>query len=110
MSAKQYLLQQIKIIKESNEEKLLKGAAYAAAGIYKGLGMKELQEQGFLKELSKDVFSTKRTDPARRQAALHVYEALSFSMGKSFEVFLPEVFPHILLSISDQKENVRAAA
>jgi hypothetical protein len=31
-------------------------------------------------------------------------------MGKSFEVFLPEVFPHILLSISDQKENVRAAA
>jgi hypothetical protein len=37
-------LQQIKIIKESNEEKLLKGAAYATAGIYKGLGMKELQD------------------------------------------------------------------
>jgi hypothetical protein len=31
-------------------------------------------------------------------------------MGKSFEVFLEKVFPLVLGSISDQKEQVRNAA
>jgi hypothetical protein len=109
-AAKQYLTQQLKIIKESPNEKQLKGAAYAAAGIFKSLGMKSVLESEILTSLNRDVFSSKRTDQARKQAALNFYEALSFSMRKSFEVFLPEVFPNVLASISDQKENVRLAA
>jgi len=35
---------------------------------------------------------------------------MSFSMGHSFEVYLPKIFPSILTSISDQKEPVRNAA
>jgi hypothetical protein len=31
-------------------------------------------------------------------------------MGKSFEVYLPKIFPHVLDSISDSKETVRLAA
>lgn len=100
----------MKIVRESPDEKLLKGAAYAAAGCYKGLGMKALIESGILTAFTKEVFHSKKTEPARRQAALNLYEALSFSMRKSFEVFLPEVFSNILNCISDQKESVRLAA
>lgn len=72
--------------------------------------MKAVLETEILEQINKEVFSSKRSEPARKQAALHLYEAFSFSMRKSFEVFLPEVFPNILNCISDQKENVRSAA
>lgn len=72
--------------------------------------MKAIIESAIFEQLNKDVFSSKRSDPARKQAGLNLYEALSFSMRKSFEVFLPVVFPNILICISDQKENVRLAA
>jgi len=55
-------------------------------------------------------FATKKADFIRKVAALNLFEALSFSMGRSYETFLESVFPHILGAISDQKEIVRTAA
>jgi hypothetical protein len=49
-------------------------------------------------------FQSKRADYIRKVAALNLFETLSFSMGKSFELYLDMIFPHILSSISDQKE------
>lgn len=109
-AARQQLAQSLKTLTSETDEKVLKGAAYAAAGIYKGLGMKAIIESDVFGQLNRDVFSSKKSEPARRQAGLNLYEALSFSMRKSFEIFLPLVFPNILACISDQKENVRQAA
>lgn len=47
-AARNYLAQQIKIINESTDEKVLKGSAYAAAGIFKCLGMKAVIESELL--------------------------------------------------------------
>ena len=72
--------------------------------------MKVLNEMDLIGSLGKEYFASKRADPVRKQACLHLFETLSFSMGRSFELYLATVFPHILGSISDQKEAVRAAA
>ena len=72
--------------------------------------MKVLNEMDLIGSLGKEYFANKRADPVRKQACLHLFETLSFSMGRSFELYLGAVFPHILGSISDQKEAVRVAA
>jgi hypothetical protein len=51
--------------------------------------MKAVLDTDILGQINKEVFSSRRSEPARKQAALNLYEAFSFSMRKSFEVFLP---------------------
>ena len=46
-------------------------------------------------------FAGKRADYIRKVAALNFFETLSYSMGKSFELYLDLIFPLILSSISD---------
>jgi hypothetical protein len=85
-------------------------SAFAAAGLLKGLGMAYLVEIDILSIVAKESFDSKKTDSIRKQAGLYFFESLAFSMGKSFEVFLDKVFPLVLGSISDTKEQVRSAA
>ena len=108
--SKQYLQTQLKALKESQESLELKGIAYVVAGLLKGQGMKVLNEMDLIPSLGKEYFTGKRADPVRKQACLHLFETLSFSMGRSFELYLDTVFPYILASVSDQKEAVRSAA
>ena len=56
-AAKIYLQQNLKVLRESDEERSLKGAAYAVAGLFKGLGMKAIIELDVLGEFSRDVFA-----------------------------------------------------
>ena len=84
--------------------------AYNAAGLFKAKGMKHLQEMDIIKTFGNSYFSSKRADYVRKLAALSLFETLSFSMGRSFELYLDLVFPHILTSISEPKEVVREAA
>lgn len=63
-----------------------------------------------IKTFGENYFLTKKSDPLRKVAALNLYEALSFSMGRSYELYIDLVFPQILGAISDQKEMVRVAA
>ena len=88
----------------------MKGIAYVVAGLLKAQGMKALNESDLIGILSREYFASKRADPTRKQACLHLFECLSFSMGRSFELYLDTVFPLILGSISDQKETSRSAA
>ena len=53
---------------------------------------------------------TKHSDPIRKIAGLYLYETLSFSMGKVFEMQVEKILPNIMLCIADQKEQVRKAA
>lgn len=108
--SKIYLREQLAIVQESREEAMLKGAAYNAAGLFKAKGMKTLQEMDILRSFGNSYFQSKRADHVRKLGALNLFEALSFSMGRSFELYLEIVFPHILSSISDQKEVVREAS
>lgn len=108
--AKVYLAEQLKVLRETKDDRLLKSAAYATAGLLKCLGMTELENLKILDIFASESFDSKRVEIVRKVAGLNLYEALSFSMGRSFEVYLPRVFPHILGCISDSKEPVRWAA
>jgi len=63
-----------------------------------------------IKTFGDSYFISRKADQVRKIAALNLFETLSFSMGRCFELYLDLVFPHILSSISDQKEQVRQAA
>ena len=80
---------------------MLKGSAYNTAGLFKGKGMKTLMEMDIILSFGNSYFQSKRSDHVRKIAALNLFEALSFAMGRSFELYLDLVFPHILGSISD---------
>jgi len=94
----------------SKEEKVVKASTYALVGLLKALGMSTIAELDILTQFKNECFESKKIDPIRKQAGLFFYDTLSFSMGKSFEVYLTQIFPHILGCISDTKEPVRQAA
>ena len=97
-------------MRETKEQKELKGAAFAAAGLFKCGGMTLITEMKILETFATESFGSKKVNLVRKQAGLNLYECLSISMGKSFEVYLPKIFPHVLDSISDSKETVRLSA
>lgn len=81
-----------KILRESSDEKLLRGSAYAVAGIVKGLGCLTPE---MLEIVQKECFS-KNSDQMRKIAGLYLYETLSISLGKTFEMHLLKILPNIL--------------
>lgn len=60
----------------------MKGAAYAASGMIKRLGMATFKEMEILKKMEDVSFAGKKTEPVRKQAGLHMFECLSFALGK----------------------------
>lgn len=72
--------------------------------------MQYTKEIDLLSIIEKECFESKKTEPIRRQAGLYLYDAMSFAMGHSFELYLPILFPSVLSSVSDTKEPVRLAA
>jgi len=82
------LREQLTVLQESENEAILKVVAYNAAGLFKGKGMKTLQEMETISTLSASYFASKRSDHIRKVGALNLFETLSFSMGRSFELYL----------------------
>ena len=83
------------ILRKSDDEKLLRGSAYAVAGIAKGLGMQVFNSYDILNIVQKECFASKHAAPQRKQAGLYLYEALFFSLGRSFEMHLSTILPNI---------------
>ena len=104
--AKLVLDENFRILREGMDEKVLRGSAFAVAGIVKGLGCMNGE---LIETVQKECFS-KKADPLRKVAGLYLYETLAISLGKQFEMYLLKILPNILDSIADQKENVRRAA
>jgi len=46
----------------------------------------------------------------RKIAGLYMYETLTISMGKVFEMYVEKILPNVIQCISDPKEHVRKAA
>ena len=99
--AKAYFTANLKLVRESKDEKVVRVSAFAVAGLLKGLGMSFMVESDVLGIISKESFDSKKTESIRKQAGLYLFESLAFSMGRSFEVFLDKIFPLVLGSISD---------
>lgn len=107
--AKPMLKDELKLLRESKDQSEIRMSAYTSAGLIKALGMNTIVELELFKPLIPE-FQSKKSDPLRKFAGLILFETLSKSMGRSFEVYLPEVFSYILSSIAEQKEFVRQAA
>lgn len=46
----------------------------------------------------------------RKISGLYLYETLTISLGKVFEMNVEKILPDIILCISDSKDHVRKAA
>lgn len=108
--SKKFLEDHLKVLlKDSQDEKAIRGSAYAVAGIVKGLGMQTFISLDILNQIKKDCFS-KQSDQMRKISGLYLYETFTFSLGKVFEMQVERILPDIMQTISDPKENVRRAA
>lgn len=107
--SKKFLEDHLKILRESQDEKLIRGSAYAVSGIIKGLGMQTFLSLDLLTTIHKECFS-KHSDQLRKIAGLYLYETLTISLGKVFEMYVEKILPDIMQCIADPKEPVRKAA
>ena len=108
--AQQYFVQQFKKLREETKDPAILAAAYSCAGLLKALGMQYIKTEQIFETVKKESFESKKAESIRKQAGLYLLDAMSFSMGHSFEVYLDTVIPCILGCVSDQKEPVRVAA
>ena len=97
------------LLNNENEQNV-RGAAYAISGIVKGLGMKSLNDYEILSAVQEACFKNKNTPTIRKQAGLFLYECLSYSLNRSFEVYIHSIIQNILSTFADPKEPVRLAA
>jgi hypothetical protein len=56
-----------------------------------------------LSSIHKECFS-KHSDPLRKIAGLSLYETLTISLGKVFEMNVEKILPDIMIGIADSKE------
>jgi len=107
--SRKFLADHMEVLLKSTEEKLVQGSAYAVAGIVKGLGIKTLQQESILDRIEKGCFG-KHAEPLRKISGILLFEALVFSLGKSFEMYIDRILPFIMQAISDVKDQVRKTA
>ena len=108
--SREFLHNLLTILTENENEHNVRGAAFAIAGIVKGLGMRTVDETGLLNVVDKQCFRGKGIHPLHKAGGIYLYETLSIALGKSFESYLDRFIPNVLLSFADPKEIVRTAA
>ena len=107
--SKKFLEDHLNILRTSSDDKTIRGSAYAVSGIIKGLGLQNFIQMDLLNTIQKECF-TKHADPMRKISGLYLYETLTISMGKVFEMYVEKILPNIILCISDPKDQVRKCA
>ncbi|KAI8927350.1 armadillo-type protein [Entophlyctis helioformis] len=84
-----------------------RGSAYGLAGVIKGYGIGALKELGVMSSLKIAVEDKK--NPIRREGALLAYETLSFTLGRTFEPYVIQLLPLLLVCYGDANKQVREA-
>lgn len=84
-----------------------RGAAYGLAGIVSGKGISALREYRVMSTLRNAIENKK--DQNYRQGALFAYELLSLILGRSFEPYVIQIVPQLLMSFGDATAEVREA-
>ena len=84
-----------------------RGAAYGLAGIVAGKGILALRQYRIMSALRGAAENKKSTE--HRQGALFAYELFSTILGRTFEPYIIEVLPQLLLLFGDPNVAVRDA-
>ncbi|KAF2158029.1 ARM repeat-containing protein [Myriangium duriaei CBS 260.36] len=84
-----------------------RGAAYGLAGIIKGRGISGLREFRVMSGLNAAIENKK--DPNQRQGAFLAYELLSLILGRTFEPYIIQIVPQLLIGFADASADVREA-
>lgn len=84
-----------------------RGAAYALAGLVRGLGIKSMKEFGLVEELENA--AEDKTDPRRRQGAFLAMETMAIMLGRLYEPYTVRALPILLVSMGDNVVEVRNA-
>jgi len=84
-----------------------RGAGYGLAGIVSGKGILALREYRIMSTLKAAIDNKK--DQNQRQGALFAYELLSLILGRTFEPFVIQIVPQLLMSFGDPTADVREA-
>lgn len=84
-----------------------RGAAYALAGLVRGLGIRTMKEYGLVEELERA--AADKSDPRRRQGAFMCMETLAIMLGRLYEPYTVRALPILLVSMGDNVVEVRNA-
>lgn len=84
-----------------------RGAAYALAGLVRGIGIPTMKEYGLVEELEKA--AADKSDPRRRQGAFMCMETLAIMLGRLYEPYTVRALPILLVSMGDSVVEVRNA-
>ncbi len=84
-----------------------RGAGYGLAGIVRGKGISALREYRIMSTLKAAIENKK--DQNQRQGALFAYELLSLILGRTFEPYVIQIVPQLLMSFGDPTADVREA-
>ena len=100
----QYVLEKLL---QSKKYAVRRGAAYGLAGIVKGKGVSALREYRITSTLKSAINNKK--DQHQRQGALFAYELLALILGRTFEPYIIQIVPQLLVSFGDAIADVREA-
>ncbi|KAJ3371029.1 translational activator of GCN4 [Kappamyces sp. JEL0680] len=84
-----------------------RGAAYGIAGLVKGTGISALKDYSIMAHLKDAVEDKKHI--TRREGALFAFETLSFTLGRTFEPYVIQLLPHLLICYGDANRQIRDA-
>lgn len=84
-----------------------RGAAYGLAGTVKGRGVFILRKTRLMSRLK--AASEERKDSNQRQGAFLAYELLSLLLGPTFEPYVIQIVPQLLIGFGDSSADVREA-
>lgn len=84
-----------------------RGAAYGLAGMVKGKGVAALRQFRIMSALK--AATEDKKSPERRQGAMMGYELLSSILGRTFEPYVVDVLPQLLVCFGDPAASVRDA-
>ena len=84
-----------------------RGAAYGLAGVVQGRGLSALRQFRLMSTLASATENKKSVE--HRQGAMFAYEILSTMLGRTFEPYVVEILPQLLVSFGDVSPLVRNA-
>ncbi|KAJ2996777.1 translational activator of GCN4, partial [Globomyces sp. JEL0801] len=84
-----------------------RGAAYGIAGIVKGKGVSSLKDYLIMAHL-KEAVEDKR-NVLKREGALFAFETLSLTLGRTFEPYVIQILPYLLVCYGDSNRQIRDA-
>lgn len=83
-----------------------RGAAYGIAGVIKGAGIMSLRTLGVMDKMK---IAVQSKDVGRKEAALFVFETLSFMLHRFFEPHVIAILPFLLVCFGDADACIRQA-